>query len=99
MSGDQMEGPGLTGPGLTGDGGPAGFDPCKEALFNIYNYLDGEITEEVKMEVRKHLVDCSPCDGAFGFEAELKALVSRCCCEEVPDGLRERIASALGLTG
>lgn len=94
MSGDQME-----GPGSTGAGGPGGFDQCKEALLNIYNYLDGEITEEVKMEVRKHLVDCSPCDGAFGFEAELKALVSRCCCEEVPDGLRERIASALGLTG
>ena len=94
MSGDQME-----GPGSTGATDAAKLDPCKEALFNIYNYLDGEITEEVKMEVRKHLVDCSPCDGAFGFEAELKALVSRCCCEEVPDGLRERIASALGLTG
>lgn len=82
-----------------GSGGLAGADPCKDALFNIYTYLDGEVTEEVKMEVRRHLVDCSPCDGAFGFEAELKALVSRCCCEEVPAGLRERIAGALGLTG
>lgn len=72
---------------------------CREALLHIYTYLDGEVTEEVKNEVRRHLDDCPPCGDAFGFEAELKALVSRCCCEEVPAGLRERIAAALGLPG
>ena len=60
----------------------------------IYMYLDGELTQEERVQVSRHLADCSPCDHAFGFEAELKALVSRCCCEPVPAGLRERIASA-----
>lgn len=72
---------------------------CREALIQIYAYLDGEITEEDRIQVARHLADCTPCDHAFGFEAELKALVARCCCEEVPQGLRERIATALGLTG
>jgi mycothiol system anti-sigma-R factor len=80
-----------------GDGG--GVDRCRQALMNIYTYLDGELTEEVRVEVRRHLGDCTPCDGAFGFEAELKQLISRCCCEEVPAELRARIATALGLPG
>ena len=81
------------------DAGGCGDDvKCREALMQIYMYLDGELTQEERVQVSLHLKDCSPCDHAFGFEAELKALVSKCCCEPVPDGLRERIASALGLT-
>lgn len=75
-----------------------GDDKCREALMQIYMYLDGELTQEERVQVGLHLADCAPCDHAFGFEAELKALVSRCCCEPVPAGLRERIAGALGLT-
>ena len=71
---------------------------CRDALMQIYMYLDGELTQEERVQVSLHLADCAPCDHAFGFEAELKALVSRCCCEPVPAGLRERIAGALGLT-
>ncbi|MBW3536155.1 MAG: mycothiol system anti-sigma-R factor [Actinobacteria bacterium] len=78
--------------------GPATIGKCREALMHIYTYLDGEVTQEVRVEISRHLADCQPCDHAFGFEAELKALVSRSCCESVPPGLRERIASALGLT-
>lgn len=74
-------------------------DRCRDALTQIYHYLDGELTEEDRVQVSRHLADCSPCDQAFGFEKELKALVSRCCCEPVPAGLKERIAGALGLTG
>ena len=70
---------------------------CREALMHIYMYLDGEVTQEVRVQVSRHLADCQPCDHAFGFEAELKALVSRACCETVPPGLKERIAGALGL--
>ena len=71
---------------------------CRETLMQIYMYLDGELTQEERVQISLHLADCTPCDHAFGFEAELKALVSRCCCEPVPAGLRERIAGALGLT-
>ena len=70
---------------------------CREALAQIYAYLDGEVTSDVRSQIARHLADCSPCDHAFGFETELKALVARCCCEPVPPGLRERIAGALGL--
>ena len=86
------------------EGDPAGgcgdgdVDKCREALMQIYMYLDGELTQEERVQVSRHLADCAPCEHAFGFETELKALVSRCCCEPVPAGLRERIAGALGLT-
>lgn len=68
---------------------------CDDVLHDLYGFLDGELTEGRKELIRQHLEDCSPCLEAFDFENELKALVARTCHDEVPDGLRERIARAI----
>jgi len=72
------------------------LDPCQDALETLYNFLDGELTQQRREEIQHHLDECSPCLQAFGFEADLKALVAMKCRDEAPDSLRMRIAKALG---
>ena len=99
-------GRGSGGPG--GDGGhgvpsmdgarqepPAGFVGCDETIEKLYFYLDGELTEERRLEITRHLDLCGPCVGAYGFEAELRKLVATRCQDRVPDELRARVAEAL----
>jgi mycothiol system anti-sigma-R factor len=74
---------------------PAGFVSCDETIERLYTYLDGELTEQRRIEIARHLDLCGPCVGAFGFEAELRKLVANRCQDYVPDALRERVAQAL----
>lgn len=68
---------------------------CQDALHTLYHYLDGELTEERRQAIKRHLNECQPCLHAFDFEAELKAVVARSCQDQVPGHLRSRIAQAL----
>ena len=74
---------------------PAGFVGCDETIEKLYFYLDGELTEERRTEIARHLDLCGPCVGAYGFEAELRKLVASRCHDRVPDALRARVAGAL----
>jgi len=68
---------------------------CADALEELYVYLDGELTDEKRSTIRHHLDDCNPCFEAFDFEAELRIVISTRCRDEVPEGLRNRIAQQL----
>ncbi|MDQ6697198.1 MAG: mycothiol system anti-sigma-R factor [Actinomycetota bacterium] len=68
---------------------------CTETIHELYEYLDGELTEDKRRHIEQHLNDCSPCYEAFDFEAELRMVIRRRCTEAVPDQLRQRIARAL----
>ena len=68
---------------------------CREALHRVYHFLDGEMTTERREQIAKHLERCAPCLRAFGFENELRRLIADRCRDEVPEGLRLRIASAI----
>jgi mycothiol system anti-sigma-R factor len=68
---------------------------CQDALHTLYDYLDGELTEERRVVIRHHLDECAPCLHAFDFEAELKLLIGRSCRDQVPDHLRSKIARAI----
>jgi mycothiol system anti-sigma-R factor len=70
-------------------------DPCQDALATLYTFLDAELTPDVRQRIQHHLDECDPCLHKFGFVAELKAVVARKCRDEVPDGLRRRVAEAL----
>ena len=70
-------------------------DDCSEAIHTLYHFLDGELTEERRVEIRRHLDDCSPCLEAFDFEAEVRVMIAAKCQEEVPESLRIRIALAI----
>ncbi len=68
---------------------------CGETIHRLYHFLDGELTEERRIQIRRHLDECSPCLGAYDFEAELRQVIHSKCKDHVPDHLRERIAHAI----
>jgi len=69
---------------------------CVEVLQQVYLYLDGEIAEVDRLDVRVHIEDCAPCLREFGIEQEVKALVARCCGgDAAPEELRERLRMKL----
>ncbi len=74
---------------------PAGFLDCDQTIERLYSYLDGELTEERRVEIRRHLDLCGPCVGIFGFEAELRKVIASRCKDHVPDELITRVADAL----
>jgi mycothiol system anti-sigma-R factor len=68
---------------------------CEEAVHELYVYLDGELTEERREEIRVHLDYCGPCGGAAEFEAELRRVIANRCRDRVPQTLIERVAAAI----
>ena len=67
---------------------------CEETLAELYPYLDGELTEEVRVKIAVHLDECPPCGEIAVFEAELKRVIASRCVERVPDELRAKILKA-----
>jgi mycothiol system anti-sigma-R factor len=73
----------------------AGFVGCDETIERLYFYLDGELTEQRRVEIVRHLDMCGPCVGAYGFESELRRVIANRCKDHVPDALIDRVAEAL----
>jgi mycothiol system anti-sigma-R factor len=68
---------------------------CREAVRELYIYLDGELTEERRIEIKMHLDMCRPCGTAVDFEADLRKVIAQRCRDHVPDTLIARVAEAL----
>ena len=68
---------------------------CTEAVHELYRYLDGELTEERRSEIRVHLEWCGPCSGAAEFEADLRRVIASRCQDRVPESLIRRVAEAI----
>ncbi len=68
---------------------------CEEAVHELYHYLDGQLTDERREEIRIHLDWCGPCGGAAEFEAELRRVIANRCKDRVPQSLIDRVAAAI----
>ena len=68
---------------------------CRESVDLLYHYLDGELAEEHRITIRRHLIDCPPCYSAFEFETELRVVIAHKAKEQVPDHLRQRVFDAI----
>ena len=77
---------------MTIDGPLPMTDPCEEALQTLYHYLDGELTEQRRVLISRHLDGCTTCLGAYDFEVELRQVIVSRVQDRVPDSLRMRIA-------
>ena len=75
-------------------GGEGGSD-CRETVARLYEYLDGELTDERRRHIKRHLDECTSCFQAVGFERELRVVIANRCRDRVPDDLLRRIKSAL----
>lgn len=72
-----------------------GVDECDEAVRQLYNFLDNELTPDMRAAFESHLNDCGPCVDIVTFEAELRRVIANKCQDRVPDELRARIAAAI----
>jgi len=68
---------------------------CEDALYELYGFLDGELTDHRRKLIQHHLDDCQPCAEPYDFEAELRQVVRRKCQEQVPDKLVMKVRAAL----
>lgn len=69
---------------------------CGEVIAEVFLYLDGEMTGPRTDRIRQHLDECSPCLRKYGVEQEVRALVARCCGNDVaPDQLRHKVLGRL----
>jgi mycothiol system anti-sigma-R factor len=72
---------------------------CDDARHTLYEFLDGELTPAIRLQVQEHLEACAPCFEKFDFEAEVLQIVATKCCEQAPAGLTEKILAALRSDG
>ncbi|MDX2262464.1 MAG: zf-HC2 domain-containing protein [Gemmatimonadales bacterium] len=73
---------------------------CDAVMRQLWDYLDGELSEERRTAIAGHLKMCNHCFPAFEFEAAfLKALAT--ARQDGPDAgaLRERVLEALRREG
>ena len=67
---------------------------CEQVLRQIELYLDGELVGVERIEIERHLGECSGCGGHSDFQRRLKEMLrAKCGCNEVPGALVERIRS------
>jgi len=68
---------------------------CDEVLNQVFEYLDGELTDGDVAKIQQHLDECSPCLREHDLDRALKALVRRSCSERAPEELRTRILTQI----
>ena len=67
---------------------------CEHVLRQIELYLDGELVGVERVEIERHLGECSACSGHSTFQQQMKEMLrAKCGCDEVPSALLERIRS------
>jgi len=68
---------------------------CDDVKRIAYFFLDEQLGEQKKQDVRSHLDECKDCDGRLTIHKRLRAFLQRrlerCCA---PDKLRTRLATS-----
>lgn len=69
---------------------------CRQAVEHLYEYLDQEITPEIRHEVERHLRTCGDCLQHFEFErAFLRFLEARARARGASPDVKRRILREL----
>lgn len=68
---------------------------CEHAVEYVYQYLDQELTYMRRARIRWHLRKCVACDGAYGFETRLKAVIRQRGRDEPPQELLDRLRALI----
>jgi len=68
---------------------------CEDALQEIYNLLSGELDDQKREQIARHLDECSPCAEPYDFYAELRKTIQQRCRDTAPPSLLARIEDAI----
>ena len=69
------------------------IDPCEKCEEMMQPYLDRILDDEQVREAEAHLDECSYCRSRYRFEESLRQFVRKCCEEEMPPELKQKLAS------
>ena len=72
---------------------------CAEAVEQLWEYLDGALTEQDRAATEEHLSFCRRCCGEVEFADELRVFLAREASEEIPDEVRARLITTLDELG
>lgn len=73
-----------------------GVSDCQRMLRELDYFLDGELSDDARAAIEKHLHACTDCLQAFDFHAELKTVIAaKCHNDELPPGLIDRLEACL----
>ena len=64
---------------------------CRQAVEQLWAYIDGELAAEDEQHVHDHLAACRACYPHYDFQKAFREFLRRCSSETVPPGLRRRI--------
>lgn len=64
---------------------------CEQEINKIYEYLDGAISKDDLVALKKHLRDCKDCSHEYDLELMIREAIKRSCCEKAPAELKEKI--------
>jgi mycothiol system anti-sigma-R factor len=70
---------------------------CSEALHEIYDLLSGELNDDVRARIHRHLESCPPCAEPYDFYAELRQVVQQRCRDQAPQSLLLRVQAAISV--
>ena len=69
---------------------------CRQVTEVMFLFADNEMEEDLLVVFRAHLDGCPPCARQMDYTRQLLALVrERCCRQQAPRHLRERILMSL----
>lgn len=68
---------------------------CKQVLAELSNYLDGEVSSEVKEAIEKHLAKCAKCLVIYDTARKTLTIVSETGVFEMPLAVSERLHQKL----
>ena len=78
----------------------SGATDCRKAMEQLWDYLDGELTDARMAAVRGHLAGCSGCFSHAHFSETFLAALARCrVTDPMPRSVRDRVLACLEQAG
>ena len=69
------------------------IDPCEKCEEVMQPYLDRVLSDSEVAEAEQHLASCAYCARRYRFEESLRRFVRKCCAEQMPPELKQKLAS------
>ena len=72
---------------------------CRVVISEVWMLLDGEVTDDKREVLRRHLEECPGCLRHYGVEERIKRLIAaKCSGEKAPEQLVARIRLEISRT-
>lgn len=68
---------------------------CSDAVRQLWDYLDGAVTDSDRRAIEEHMDVCKRCCGEAEFADELRRFLEEHAKEDLPADTRERLTSYL----